>query len=220
LLRADNLEFLGNMEEDKPFFKDKYMLWMGCVFFLLALSFIFDVWGSRREALRHPLVEPRYFSREPPRQAKGEPVLMKDGRHYRCNDCHQNIEASQVQKSFFSAHPDIELNHGANNYCLTCHSLNNREALRDINGADVPYARSELSCLPCHGTIYRDWEQGVHGRMDEYWDRAKRKASQLTCVACHDPHQPDFKPMEPSPAPRAVNYRDIQNSSIEKVFHE
>lgn len=197
------------MEKDKRFFKDQYMLWIGIVFFLLTLSFIFDLWDFKREVISHPLVDPQYFTKEPVRQAKLEPILIKDGRRYRCDDCHENIEPSLVQKSFFSAHPEVELKHGVNNYCLTCHSLNNREALRDINGHDVSFARSELSCLQCHGTIYRDWERGVHGRMNEYWDKTKGEVKKLTCVQCHDPHNPKFKKMRPAPAPNIKNYQDF-----------
>ena len=198
----------GIMGKDKQFLKDKYMLWMGIIFFLLALSFIFDLWGFKREVIQHPLVDPRYFTKEPVRQAKLEPVLIKDGYQYRCNDCHQTLAPSQIQKSFFSAHPEIELKHGVNNYCLTCHSLNNRESLRDINGNDVPFSQSQIACLQCHGTIYRAWERGVHGRINGYWDKTKGEIKKITCVQCHDPHQPKFKAMHPAPAPNVKNYQD------------
>lgn len=184
----------------------KYFWWMAAVFLLLAVSFILDLWGQRREIIKHPSVDEKYFTKEPVRKAKLQPLLGEDG--FACNDCHQDIEPSHVQKSFISAHEDIILQHGMNNYCATCHSANNKEALIDINGNDVPFEKNYLMCAKCHGTIYRDWERGVHGRMNESWDRGKRESPKLTCVACHDPHQPKFKPLEPSPAPQAVNYRE------------
>lgn len=54
-------------------------------------------------------------------------------------------------------------------------------------------------CAKCHGTIYRDWEAGVHGRQNGYWDAAKGEKTRLRCIQCHDPHSPQFKDMKPLP---------------------
>lgn len=193
--------------------------WPIAVFFLLlALSFIFDIWANKREIRKNPLVDQKYFSTESIRQPMIEPLLVKDGLVYRCNDCHQHIEPSNIQKSFFSAHKDVILKHGANNYCTTCHSSNDREFLIDIHGDNVPFSKSEVTCLKCHGEKYRDWLQGVHGRMNGYWDKTKGEVKKLTCVACHDPHQPKFKAIEPSPSPVIFNYLD--KLTIKDNIHE
>lgn len=200
-----------------PKAEDRYpnYLWLiAAVFFLLALSFIFDLWPRGRDVIKYPPVDPKYFSTQTVRQPMHEPILKKDGDLYRCNDCHQNIVPSPIQKSFFSAHENIILQHGINNYCLTCHSLNNREFLVDIHGEDIPFSKSELLCQKCHGTIYRDWEKGAHGRINSFWDKSKGEKVKATCVACHDPHQPKFKPLEPSPAPRVRNYRDFLENLV------
>lgn len=196
----------------------KYYWWMAITFFLLTLSFIFDIWTEKREIKQNPSVDPKYFTKETVRKPMEFPILKQEGETFRCNDCHQNIEPSKVQKSFFAAHEHIILEHGVNNYCSTCHSPNNREALLDINKNDIPFSRSELACLQCHGPIYNDWVNGVHGRMSESWDKSQRTVEKITCVACHDPHSPKFKSMGPSPAPVKHNFLD--QYVLKEQYHE
>jgi hypothetical protein len=43
-----------------------------------------------------------------------------------------------------------------------------------------------------------DWRAGVHGKRVGNWWGPKEY---LSCVACHDPHSPLFKPLEPKPPP-------------------
>ncbi len=198
-----------------------YMWWMSGVFVVLTLSFMFNVWGDKRDIIQHPLTEEKHFTKQPVREVKLEPTLYQDGYMYRCNDCHKNIEPSTVQKSFFSAHPDIVLEHGANNYCLTCHNVTNRETFTDLNHNEIPFTKSHQTCLQCHGPIYRDWEKGVHGRMNDFWDSSKGEIRKLSCVACHDPHQPKFKPMKPAPGPNIQNLRKyLQDLTTEEHSHE
>ena len=58
-------------------------------------------------------------------------------------------------------------------------------------------------CGQCHGTIYRDWRKGIHGRRRGYWNGAK---SYLLCAHCHDPHAPKFADLEPLPPPLRPQY--------------
>ena len=198
-----------------------YLWWIAIVFLGLACTFIFDLWGDKREIIKHPLTEPKHFTKAPVREAKLEPMMIQDGYAYRCNDCHKNIEPSTVQKSYFSAHSDIILEHGVNNYCTTCHARDNREMLINIHKVEIPFAQSHKTCLQCHGPIYRDWENGVHGRMNDFWDSNQGEVRKLTCVACHDPHQPKFKPMNPAPAPNIKNYRDfLESLTVKEQSHE
>lgn len=209
------------MNDKKRDSSPNYLWWIVIAFLLLALSFIFDLWSEKRVTIKHPLAKPQFFTKIPVREAKIEPILIIDGYKYSCNDCHQNIEPSTVQKSFFSAHSDIVLEHGANNYCLTCHNPVNYETLIDINKKEVLFSQSHRSCLQCHGPIYRDWENGVHGRMNDFWDSSRGEVRKLTCVACHDPHQPKFKPMKPAPAPNIENYRRfLDHLTINGNFHD
>jgi hypothetical protein len=53
-------------------------------------------------------------------------------------------------------------------------------------------------CTRCHAKKIPDWRAGVHGKRTGYWHGPKEYQ---TCVACHDPHSPLFKPLEPKPPP-------------------
>ena len=195
--------------------------WIAIVFLALAVTFVLDIWGEKREVIQHPLTDPGHFTTSPVRAAKLEPVYVYQGDTYRCNDCHTTLEPSDVQKSFFAAHADVILEHGANNYCQTCHNRGNMEQLIDINRNSVPFAQSHVTCLQCHGPIYRDWEKGLHGRMNDFWDPEQGEVRKLTCVACHDPHRPAFAPMKPAPGPQIRQYRNfLESLTVEGGAHE
>ena len=195
--------------------KNNWYAWLMVVVFSgLAVSFACDWWGEEREMREAVVVDPEFYSKRPVRQPRLEATLILGDHTYRCNTCHQHLKPSQVQKSAVSAHPEILLNHGVNNYCAPCHHREDREQLVDINGEKVSFAQSHLTCLQCHGPIYRDWEKGVHGRMNDYWDKRRGEVRKLTCVACHDPHDPAFKPMTPAPAPQRTG---ALNSSVTTI---
>lgn len=61
-------------------------------------------------------------------------------------------------------------------------------------------------CGQCHGTIYRDWKVGIHGKRTGYWNGDKEYR---ICLKCHDPHNPKFKQLKPDPPPlrpRQIKY--------------
>ncbi len=85
-------------------------------------------------------------------------------------------------------HDDIVLDHGpTDRWCLDCHNPDDRDVLRLVNGRLISFDESYLLCGQCHGTIFRDWRQGIHGRRQGYWNGGK---SYLLCAHCHDPHAP------------------------------
>jgi hypothetical protein len=74
------------------------------------------------------------------------------------------------------------------------------------------FEKSYLLCGQCHGTIYRDWKAGVHGKRTGQWNG--RKQYRL-CVHCHNPHQPKYKPLKPLPPPIRPGEMKLVKSSDE-----
>jgi hypothetical protein len=152
-----------------------------------------------RPAASQPAIgDPRdsHLDRNPPRQTKGLD-LVKMGWSYNCMECHKLLPAKWHYDRPMAEHENIHLDHGNNRYCLNCHHPKNRNAFVDYDGAKIAEQDVVQLCAKCHGTIYRDWEAGVHGRRNGFWNKAQGGQTQLRCIQCHDPHQPKFKPMKP-----------------------
>lgn len=120
-----------------------------------------------------------------------------------CRACHgpeKDFPVNVRRKEDLLMHANIRLNHGGIRlWCLDCHHPDNRNYLLPLSdGQDIPFERSFLLCGKCHGTIYRDWRHGIHGKRTGSWNGPK---NYYMCVTCHDPHNPKFKPMSPMPPP-------------------
>jgi hypothetical protein len=116
-----------------------------------------------------------------------------------CSGCHADMEVNHERRTLEDMHDDIVLDHGPKDrWCFDCHNPDDRDRLRLANGTLISFEESYKLCGQCHGTIYRDWREGIHGRREGYWNGAK---SYLLCANCHDPHAPRFKPIEPLPPP-------------------
>lgn len=61
-----------------------------------------------------------------------------------------------------------------------------------------------MVCAKCHGPVYRDWQNGSHGRINGYWDRSRGPQTRRRCIECHDPHAPPFAPLAPAPGPSTL----------------
>ena len=83
-------------------------------------------------------------------------------------------------------------------WCLDCHNADDRDKLRLVNDKLISFEKSYQLCGQCHGTIYRDWKAGIHGKRTGEWNGQKLYR---LCVHCHDPHQPRYKPIKPLPPP-------------------
>jgi hypothetical protein len=115
-----------------------------------------------------------------------------------CSECHADLEVNETRREL-DFHEDIVLRHAEEQrWCLDCHNPGNRDKLRLANGQLIFFEKSYLLCGQCHGTIFRDWKAGVHGRRTGYWNGKKQYR---LCVHCHNPHQPKFKPLKPLPPP-------------------
>ncbi len=120
---------------------------------------------------------------------------------YPCLQCHKNREPNPNVRALTEFHTDKELVHGTNaGWCYRCHAKEDQGQLVLIDGTRVGFDASHELCGSCHGEKMRDWRQNLHGQTSGYWNGPKVRRS---CTACHDPHNPKFKPMTPeSPPPR------------------
>lgn len=134
----------------------------------------------------------RVSAQRPPGSATYQEFLVTHprGRHVTCHD---------DQKP--TRHEGVALDHGMNTNCFNCHHPTNREAFVDDFGREIPWDQPQLVCAKCHGLVFRDWQHGVHGRTNGYWDSAAGPRTRVKCTACHAPHHPPFPPMHPAPGP-------------------
>jgi hypothetical protein len=95
-----------------------------------------------------------------------------------------------------------------------CHNPDDRDSLRLANGTLIGFDESYRLCGQCHGTIFRDWREGIHGRREGYWNGAK---SYLLCAHCHNPHAPRFQAIEPLPPPVRPQFL---RATVEEVHDE
>jgi hypothetical protein len=127
------------------------------------------------------------------------PPPFSDDEIYPCSNCHEDLEPDTTRRELEFFHADIELSHGPEDrWCFDCHNVDDRDRLRLVSGELIGFEESYRLCGQCHGTIYRDWRAGIHGRRRGYWNGAK---SYLLCAHCHNPHDPQFAALHPLPPP-------------------
>ena len=128
------------------------------------------------------------------------PPPFEDPDIFPCSECHnEDMPPDLERRELEYMHEEIVLRHDEEHrWCLDCHSADDRDHLRLANGTLVPFEESFRLCGQCHGTQFRDWRAGVHGRRTGDWNGDKLY---LLCVHCHDSHQPQFKPIAPLAPP-------------------
>lgn len=138
----------------------------------------------------------------------GTPSIISGGYALTCMDCHRIFESPDVTPKRLTQHLDIKLNHGLNERCLDCHDKDNRNELVLAGGRTVSFQQATMLCAKCHGPTYRDWQKGMHGRTNGYWDKNSGEQKRLSCIQCHDPHQPAFASMKTYPGPNTLRMGD------------
>ena len=139
-----------------------------------------------------------HLDKSPPRETVGLD-LIRNRWSYNCMECHKLLTARWHYDRLLNEHQDVQLEHGNNRFCLNCHHPTNRNAFADYDGSEIAEADVVQLCAKCHGTVYRDWNAGVHGRENGFWKAGLGEKSKLRCIQCHDPHSPRFKSMQPLP---------------------
>jgi hypothetical protein len=150
---------------------------------------------------------PKYFVPPPP--------FSED--IFPCSECHSDMEVNPERRKLEDEHVEISemFNHASDQrWCLDCHNPNDRDKLRLANGDLVSFEESYNLCGQCHGTIFRDWKAGIHGKRTGEWNGKKQYR---LCVHCHNPHSPKFKPIKPLPPPDSpleIKYRKLSDEEI------
>ncbi|MBI3297255.1 MAG: hypothetical protein HYZ75_03760 [Elusimicrobia bacterium] len=186
--------------------------WVGgaCVgtFLVLAGVFAVDLIGKGPGLDELPPLKPEHY--DPATVRKVPSAMMFDGAP--CSSCHEGLEpntGNPKERGVF--HEAKKLQHGRNQHCFNCHHRADPTHFADFDGAPIKLADVQLLCAKCHGTTFRDWKNGSHGRRTGHWDLAKGGPRTTVCIACHDPHWPVFKAIEAAPGPH-VNPRARERS--------
>jgi hypothetical protein len=144
-----------------------------------------------------------------------EPKLLFYSQEFtqKCSECHVKDLKSKPKKSHlpFGAHMDMLFTHGLNLRCFNCHHVDHPDAFTDHDGSVIPKDKPVLLCRKCHGVTYRDWQAGIHGRINSFWNAELGLKKNLACNQCHNPHHPKFpalKPMAPPINPVARQYEE------------
>lgn len=189
---------------------DALVAWLlGPVFFGLAAWFVF---GSPLMSVPlggTPPVDRAVFAAGSRRTAMSDPPQTAiAGYGHTCNDCHRLFDSPPVAPRVLMQHTGVVLDHGMNDRCFNCHDERDRELLVLMNGQTLSFAETARLCAQCHGTVYRDWERGTHGKTLGSWDAESGAQRRLRCNECHDPHSPAYEPLRPLPGPSTLRMGD------------
>lgn len=181
-------------------------LLIALIWFTLAAWFVWGADSSRSAVLgeipRSTQIDPADIDRDAVRSIlPNPPEIMMGGLMQKCSDCHDLFDSGVKSAAEVLQHTDIVHNHGMNDACYNCHSNDDRSKLVLRDGEEIEFVHVERLCSQCHGTVYRDWQVGGHGKTRGSWDSKSGKQWRLTCIQCHDPHAPAFDSMTPLPGP-------------------
>ena len=162
-----------------------------------------------------PLVDTNFLSLATARVPAAELFASgADTSDFDCYGCHEKnkpppIRTSKEGKILIPVeHKDIVMGHGRhdrNDHCFNCHNENKLDTLQTRDGRELKITDSPSLCGSCHGPTFRDWEAGVHGRTEGFWNTQLGEMSRQVCTACHDPHHPKFPGRKPAPGPHPLH---------------
>lgn len=191
------------------------LLGVAAGFAVLAVALLADLWGHPSVEPRIPLVDVAFLDQTASRKSYADLVREKaDLSDFKCYVCHE--KSSPPVLKFDDQHnvvipeehaESIKMGHGShnrNNLCYNCHNETNLLTFSIRDGKELKFAESSSLCGSCHGPNYRDWEAGVHGRINGHWNRQLGEFSRLDCVNCHNPHSPRIPSRQPAPPPHIL----------------
>lgn len=185
------------------------------LYLTLHVAFQHEAWGRLAARPAIPLVDPSFTNTATVRMSTTE--LKRTGGDVsgvECYACHERKKPMELHYDtngnirLPKEHEDLLMAHGRNkrnDACFNCHAQTNMEALVTRDGRLLNIEESSRLCASCHGTTYRDWEAGVHGRISGFWNRSLGPSTRQECVSCHDPHHPAFPALAPAPGPHRLH---------------
>jgi hypothetical protein len=177
---------------------------IGPVFLVTAAWFIWGPQGKVPPVAERVIVSADAVRPATVREKTAEPILDVAGFDKKCQECHALFSSPTDAPLRLNQHRNIVQAHGMNDQCFNCHDREDRDRLALPRGRTISFAESERLCATCHGTTYRDWQRGMHGRTSGSWDASSGRQARLTCLDCHDPHAPAFAPMATLPGPNTL----------------
>ncbi len=122
--------------------------------------------------------------------------------------------------------PDsLDLKHGRGAiWCLDCHHRTKRNKFVDNFGDTIEFDQPQKLCGKCHGPVYRDWREGIHGKRIGQWTTTGKKRW-FVCTECHNPHDVQqgsrnsgFVQIAPESAP--ILPKGLENADHERHHHK
>lgn len=186
------------------FDSDRFAWVIGPVFMMLAVGFL--VSGLQADVPIPPATKVSLDRISPGarREAATTPEIENGGYLHNCVECHRVFDSRKQQSEKRVQHLDIVLRHGMNDNCLNCHDRTERDKLGLSSGEKLTFEQVPRLCAQCHGTVYRDWQRGTHGKTMGSWDSNSGKQTRLNCNDCHDPHSPAYPGIVPLPPPNTL----------------
>jgi nitrate reductase cytochrome c-type subunit len=119
-----------------------------------------------------------------------------------CSTCHTTRPPNHQNKTVQTLdefHSGMAFSHGTVS-CLSCHNPDDYDSLQLADGSRVDFTDVMTLCGQC--PQLKDYEHGVHGGLNGYWDLTRGPQQKNNCVDCHNPHAPQFPKMQPTFKPK------------------
>jgi hypothetical protein len=134
---------------------------------------------------------------------------------YPCSRCHNDFSEKKVieiKLPMLREHKDLVYKHLKDKKsCLLCHSQKNTDQLVMLDGRQISMGNPSELCGQCHGPIYSEWQQGIHGKLFAKNLKSSDGGLKVNCTTCHNAHDPKFKKYIADPAPKKAKF------NIEKI---
>ncbi|GGW46190.1 cytochrome c3 family protein [Arenibacter certesii] len=116
---------------------------------------------------------------------------------FACIECHSKPLSQMKGTDKAKAHWDITINHAniETMDCATCHNGEDMNNLTSLTGRNIDFNLSYKLCAQCHTNQFEDWKGGAHGKKISGWTPPR---ASMTCVECHNPHDPGFEQRWPA----------------------